>query len=442
MLRKISLLTVLVLLLSSALMVSAQTEDSPTPIAIGDSITASLTDEQPDMFFSFEATAGDNLLIDLTASFDTYLYLLDANGRELERNDDGGEGLDSRILGYEVPADGTYIIRATSFSFNSSGTPSAGSFDLSLSILETSPLESGMVLTGTAEGLIGLYEFSGDEGTVIAATLSAGGFDTELTLTGPSGFQVAFGRYIDGENTAIGPYTLEETGTYLLSASGSGDYTLTFDVVEPEAVMLGTTVNASFIEGKQTLYFSVEGSRNDVVDVIVDSGSTLDTVLTVISPFGFEVARVEDSSGSVDPQLLGTVLPDDGVYIIVINAQNPNAVLVGDVAVTVAEAQLASLEDGAALLEFDDNTEEQILTFEGTMGETVRITVEVTSGPDWISPYIQLSDDQGSSFANFSMNGLTRISADVPIETTGTVSVRFQVYSDASLTVSFERLAE
>ena len=49
---------------------------------------------------------------------DTYLYLLDADGNLLAENDDRGGllDLDAEIAGHELPADGTYVVLAASYS--------------------------------------------------------------------------------------------------------------------------------------------------------------------------------------------------------------------------------------------------------------------------------------------------------------------------------------
>lgn len=437
------ILLALVLVLSLGLIVRAQ--DDPTPISIGDTIAGELTDTNPAMEYVFEASAGDSVLIDLTADYDTYLYLLTENGVELTRDDDGGEGLNSRITGFEIPADGTYIIRATSFSYrDGTGTVVTGAFNLTLDLLEVRSIEYGQSITGTSTGFIGLFRFDAEADTTISATLTVSGnnYDTELTLSGPDGYEVSYGNYVDGNTTNIGPYVLSDTGSYTLSATGTGDYTLTLERVESIPVMLGQSVNGTFNEGTQTLYFSYEATTsNQVVDIIVDSGNTLDTTMTLVGPYGYEYNSNDDSEGTVDPALFIESLNDQGTYLIALRPQNPNARLNGEVLFTIRPSELPSLEEGTATLEFDYDNDEQLLTFEGVAGETVRLTLEVVSGDDYATPYVELAQD-GTNFANFNMNGVSRIVADIPVGSTGTVNVSIQSYSVLSLNVTFERLGQ
>lgn len=71
--------------------------------------------------------AGKTYRIDLKSkAFDAYLYLYDAGGTELANDDDGGDGLNSRIT-HKAAADGTYRITASSL-----GMRGVGAFTLEI----------------------------------------------------------------------------------------------------------------------------------------------------------------------------------------------------------------------------------------------------------------------------------------------------------------------
>lgn len=79
-------------------------------------------------YYTFTLTSDETVRIDLNSSLDTYLYLLqDANtsGSIINSDDDGGEGLNSRM--YNALTAGTYTIEATTF-----GTGVIGDFNLSV----------------------------------------------------------------------------------------------------------------------------------------------------------------------------------------------------------------------------------------------------------------------------------------------------------------------
>ncbi len=101
---------------------------APMTITVGQTVTATLARGQRNLH-TFTAAAGDIITIDMEASFDTYLRLLDSTGRMIAENDDRGDGtFNSRILSFSIPAAGTYTISAGSF-----GDASSGEYTLTLS---------------------------------------------------------------------------------------------------------------------------------------------------------------------------------------------------------------------------------------------------------------------------------------------------------------------
>ena len=96
------------------------TTPSDGSIGYGDTISANLRSGNEDEWV-FEGSGGDIITISLTASFDTYLELIDEDGNQVAFNDDGGQGLNSMIDNFRLPADGTYTIIARGFSNRASG---------------------------------------------------------------------------------------------------------------------------------------------------------------------------------------------------------------------------------------------------------------------------------------------------------------------------------
>lgn len=72
--------------------------------------------------FNVRMSAGQTYVIDLTSSaFDPYLFLEDSTGRLLRSNDDGGVGLNSRIV-FTPTRSGTYRIVVSSYQANATGS--------------------------------------------------------------------------------------------------------------------------------------------------------------------------------------------------------------------------------------------------------------------------------------------------------------------------------
>lgn len=71
--------------------------------------------------YQVNMVAGKTYVIDMEGPFDPYLRLEDANGLEMARDDDGGDGLNSRLT-YVCPRTGMYRIFATSCGGGQTGT--------------------------------------------------------------------------------------------------------------------------------------------------------------------------------------------------------------------------------------------------------------------------------------------------------------------------------
>ncbi len=99
--------------------------------------------------WTFQATVGQTVQITMTSTtFDTFLFLFDPSGLELDENDDyPGGGSNSRIS-YTIAASGTYTIYANSYSTGITGA-------YSLEVLCAQSPSSGLVTLPAAASLHG-----------------------------------------------------------------------------------------------------------------------------------------------------------------------------------------------------------------------------------------------------------------------------------------------
>lgn len=198
--------------------------------------------------YTFTGRAGQR--IDITMSsrqIDTYLILLDPDGRDVAQDDDGGGGTNSRIVA-TLPADGTYTVFANSY-----GEGEVGNYTLQAAIATgqtpsaTAPRPNGNGILLREQGNLGPdaailqsdgsryqeHQFVGQAGQRVTITLESSEFDTYLILVSPD-------NQVIGENDDIGPdnynssltITLPEDGTYRVIANafdsaGQGRYMLT-----------------------------------------------------------------------------------------------------------------------------------------------------------------------------------------------------------------------
>ena len=108
------------------------------PIAFGDTVSGTITQNTKFVLYTFDGQAGDQIRIGMQATagtLDTSLYLLSPDGAQIAANDDAvvNETTNSLIDTFTLPADGTYIIVASHYGLLYGGT--SGTYNLSLTQL-------------------------------------------------------------------------------------------------------------------------------------------------------------------------------------------------------------------------------------------------------------------------------------------------------------------
>ena len=194
-------------------------------------------------FYSFNGTAGQAVSISLSSSaFDTYLYLLDADGNTVEEDDDSNNSTDSRIpmdAGViTLPSTGTFYIGVNSYDAGATGaytvslnSPPANCATHALAYNQTvnGTLTTSSCLTEDSGGYYyaDLYTFSGTAGQQITIAQNSSSFDAYLILHTPSGANSLADDDSGGGTNALiptsGTYTLPETGVYTIEATTSDE---------------------------------------------------------------------------------------------------------------------------------------------------------------------------------------------------------------------------
>ena len=83
--------------------------------------------------YAIQLIAGDQIAIDLSSeSFDTVVILLNSEGKNIGKNDDGPDGTSNSLLFIRIKDTGTYVIRVQGF-----GETSSGEFKLKVSKLKS-----------------------------------------------------------------------------------------------------------------------------------------------------------------------------------------------------------------------------------------------------------------------------------------------------------------
>jgi hypothetical protein len=205
------------------------------PAALGDTLTGTINQGQPSVFYSFEAQTGDAVSIRMQSvgdNLDPLLLLLDANGTEIARDDDGDPDgpRDALLANFPIPNDGTYIVVATRFGGDAG--LSVGDFILTLTSsvpavsTEAPPPEitDTLIYGDVVESSIDDEFFedrllfvgqAGDTVTITMTALDSADLDPFLILLGPDGQEIA--RNDDSSeftrNAQLAGITLPESGS-------------------------------------------------------------------------------------------------------------------------------------------------------------------------------------------------------------------------------------
>jgi hypothetical protein len=229
-------------------------------IAYGDVVQDEITENIPTKRYRFEGEEGDVILISMaSAEFDTYLTLSDSD-TDLFSDDDGGDGTNSLIIGYTLPATDTYFITARGYS-----PFSFGQFTLQVSPVETMTLEANTTIETEVHGDVVMYSFPATVGDRIEVDIVGhDGLDTALTLNDPNGYAV-YSDDDSGEdlNPEVHDRLIEESGTYTLivqpvDSNAVGSYDLTLTINKPKPIECGETYPVSFTSKQQIETFIFE----------------------------------------------------------------------------------------------------------------------------------------------------------------------------------------
>ena len=173
----------------------------------------------------------------LEPGLDTYLRVYDVDGALVAEDDDGGSGLDSRLV--LVPATGgRHVVEVASYQGASSGpyrlrvTPQAA-VDPAAQVLD----EGGMVVEGDAERSRFPFQAAAGAEVVVLVSPTDGDFDPVVELLGPDG--ASLGRDDDGGEGRGSRLEVRTTtdGLHVAVVTGfggdTGDFQISVSVVEP-----------------------------------------------------------------------------------------------------------------------------------------------------------------------------------------------------------------
>ena len=306
--------------------------------------------------YTLSASAGENIVVDLTSDqFDTYIILVTPNGEQIENDDYEGSLSHSRVE-TQANMSGEYEVLVTSFA-----PGETGSYSLSMEagdnvggahgnyiggggtlISETGTLANGDDTLEDGE-FFDVYPFSGSAGQRVAIEMSSSEFDTWVGLIGPEGIIDAnddapnMGTnsrlVIDLPETAeysvvATSYAPGETGRYDLNVSAGGSTNGGYGGSRPvttaggsSELSIGSSISGQlssddrrgqYGEFEDTYTFQAQAGQS--VRVVMESGP-IDTYLRLQGPGSMSLEN-DDFNGSLDQSVIEFRAPSTGRYTI------------------------------------------------------------------------------------------------------------------------------
>jgi hypothetical protein len=398
--------------------------------------------------YSFEATAGDSVQIDLRSDeFDPYLLLIAPSGEQEENDDHEGSGSHSRIV-WELPETGTYRVGVTSYEVGETGEytlsyPANGAagnaVDTNIERFNGELSSSDRQLDGGE--FLDRHEIEGRAGERLVIDLRSEDFDPYLILMGPDGEQEDNDDHEGSQSWSQIVTTLTADGTYSIGVTSyekkqTGTYrlTVTRHRGDAESQSRSQSVSGSLENGDDTLD---EGEFYDRIPVAMVPGnhlqvslssSAFDTFLAILTPSG-EILQNDDCEGSTNESCLDHEATEEGEYTIVVTSYKGGETgdYVLEFTIDEVDTSAATNRQDTVRLEFgqpaqgdlsegdpklETGEHRDIYFFDGTPGETV--TVELTSSA--FDSYVGIITPSGESIENDDFEGDTSLSkVELPI---------------------------
>lgn len=290
--------------------------------------------------------------------------------------------------------------------------------------------------------------FSGEEGELIYITQRSEDFDSYLILLDDMGNELAYNDdSSSGLDSAIGPFRLPYTGNYTVRSSSydymemdsaiGGRYTVIIEPVRLEALPLNQDVVVEFIGGTITRFFEFDAQMGDKLNIRVDSGGSLDTLVELLGPNGEIIAGDDDSGAGYDPELLNVPISNSGRYTLLVQTFTPGDE--GHVRLRVEQQQAADLDAGPQTLRLNAKNNNGILRMAGRAGETVQLNLTVQTGrPRSVGILVT----QGSTtLMEYESEGIPpRLILGFVVAQDGTVTVEVRSFSSSVIEVGIQRL--
>lgn len=332
---------------------------------------------------------------------DSFLSIYGPDGTLVASDDDSGQQLNPELIDFELPVDGTYVIRA--YTINSTGLVTL-TLSVGTQISGGGPLPVGKTQLATLKpGREHRWEFSGQNGQVINISMVSPEFDTFLELRDSNDvILVENDDGPDGTNAVINNVALPTDGLYTVIArsltdDAGGSYEITLKQVKVTSgggpLMVEKPMQASLAPG-QTDTWTFDATAGSYLTIKVESAQA-DTYLELYDPGGNLLTEDDDSGGNLNAAILDYPVSQEGQYQVVVRSSRPETDEGGvyQISLLLADDLTTSgqLESGQTVERELAAGEQHTWIFSAP--EDSFVTVRMDS--DTLDTYLSLYNDQG-----------------------------------------------
>lgn len=471
MLKKIRLFVIIAGLLLSVIATSAQDSQA---ISLDEVVTGEITTENYENFYTYEAQAGEVVFIAMNATsdprLDSFISLLDANGQELDFDDDTGGNLNSLIGPYTFGSSGTYTIVATRFQ-QANGT-ATGSYELSIraanfdsiALDETRDISissnNDPVIFSFTAPIAGLYQLNynllAGEGSSDLSVQDIQGIyitNTNIDSYNPENFAVMALNADEAVYIFIRSYPTYDQNGNEINASVEANFSVTPAVSTPLTFSDGiANVSGVLVNEDSVVYYAFNAEAGQTLGPINRNTFGENYEFYMIMPSGYSNFYGSSYYAENENLVPEQILTETGQYVLVVHrgtlppeAQNNGQSVTFDFSILLGMTQEITL--GTPITDTADGyTQVNGLIYNGQAGESLTITITSLDDNYFPSLYIELQPQDINSpvytgfNANFSSSVAGTINYDVVLPYSGQYIVRISNgnYNDPDVSGEYE----
>ena len=424
-------------------------------VVLGEAVEGVLDYEGDVDYFVFEAVEGElyEIDVDLGTLPDSLVAIADADGLQLDYNDDrGGGSLGSRLV-WRAPVSGDFYVEVSGYG-EGSYTLTVGLLDIVDDFADGVEGAARVVLGETVEGGldypgdVDYFVFEAVEGELYEIDVDLGTLpDSVVAIADADGLLLGYND--DRGGGSLGSrlvWTTAESGDFYVEVSGYGEgsYSLTLgasDIVDDFAdgvegaarVVLGETVEGGLDYPGDVDYFVFEAVEGELYEIDVDLGTLPDSLVAIADADGLLLSYNDDrGGGSLASRIVWRAPASRDFYVEVSGYGEGSYTLtvglldiVDDFADGVEGAARVVLGEAVeGVLDYEGDVD--YFVFEAVEGELYEIDVDLGTLPDSLVAIadadgllLSYNDDRGGGSLGSRLVWRAPVSGDFYVEVSG-----------------------